>query len=110
MKNLLLPVLSFGAILHFQPQASACTQAPRAMIDLAQINIAVSSAAFKQELRQLMQANMQVGVRNIEIDELVKVQMSNDCKIEAKLIYRESDGVGMCPRLDRVEAKTVCPN
>ena len=104
MKYLFLFVFSLSSSLTF-----ACEQAPAAAYDLEKIKDAIRSIAFDDELQRQSDENFGVRIKRISFSgREVQVKLSNQCHIFVDVTYWSDDG-GMCPQVEKVTARTVCP-
>lgn len=88
--------------------AFACSPAPRAIMDLSNINRALSSSAFNTELNHVMSSDFSVAIKSVKAGRGVLVALSNGCTITVSTSYKPVVHNGMCPQVDTISAETTC--
>jgi hypothetical protein len=108
MKNLFhIGVLSF--VSSAAVGAFACSPPLPVEYQRHQLTIAIASEALGSALKTFIDADPMVWITSVTFEEGVLVTLSNECSIRLSLKYLPPEDAGMCPRLDRVEAETACP-
>ncbi len=105
MKSLFL-----SAVFLMSATAFACSPQAPANAQIGSLQRVLDSEALRNEIRKAQVNDIWVQIKSINVSTLT-VTLSNDCKIESKLLWKpvSQQMPGMCPQFDRVKSKTVCP-
>lgn len=103
-----MKIFLLASMMTISPSVFACEQAPAAVYDLADINDALKSSAFEDEMQKQYERSFDAKVTKIDFSGAnVRVRLTNNCDILVT-VTRWSDNGGMCPQLDKVTATTKC--
>ena len=68
----------------------------------------LQSDELTKELLVETEKNFDVRIESVKFDPEIKIELSNECKISARLIYLPPEDPGLCPKFERVELTKRC--
>lgn len=107
--SLLFSVLVGLTSILIEGSAQACSPAPKALVQNAQIYQVLSSNEYLVALDRETYKDFNISIESIRYEGAVIVTLSSGCVIQAKVLYSPPEHNGACPVFKGVSVNTVCP-